>query len=209
LHSYSAKYLVVDLTNRKTEERELPERLSRGFLGGAGLGTRLLLEWSKSGADALSPDNPIVFACGGLAGTMAPASACHAVVTKSPLTGFLSSSVSSGLWSLGLKRTGFDAMVVMGAASSPVYLFIDDSQVHFRNAESLSGKGCLQTEAAIRHRTGDGRVQVASIGPAKTRRPQASAAAWQSCLFWMPPPTAWMTSSFLPVHSSIRPMTRR
>src|SRR5512137_2496214 len=112
MNSYSGKYLVVDLTSKNTEVRELPERLVRDYLGGAGLGTRLLLEWSKAGADALSPDNPIVFACGGLAGTMAPASAGHAVVTKSPLTGNLSSSVSSGLWSLALKRTGFGALVV-------------------------------------------------------------------------------------------------
>ncbi len=166
MHSYSGKYLVVDLTNQKTEVRELPERLLRDYLGGAGLGTRLLLEWSKPGADALSPDNPIVFACGVLSGTMAPASACHAVVTKSPLTGFLSSSVSSGLWSLALKRTGYDALVITGAASSPVYLFVDDGKVHFRKADSLMGKSCLQTEATIRREAGDSRVQVASIGPA-------------------------------------------
>jgi aldehyde:ferredoxin oxidoreductase len=166
LYSYSGKYLVVDLTNQKTEVRELPERLLRDHLGGAGLGTRLLLEWSKPGADALSPDNPIVFACGVLSGTMAPASACHAVVTKSPLTGFLSSSVSSGLWSLALKRTGYDALVITGAASSPVYLFVDDGKVHFRKADSLMGKSCLQTEATIRREAGDSRVQVASIGPA-------------------------------------------
>jgi aldehyde:ferredoxin oxidoreductase len=166
LHSYSSKYLVVDLTNQKTEVRELPERLFMAYLGGAGLGTRLLLEWAKPGADALSQDNPIVFACGGLSGTMAPASACHALVTKSPLTGFLSSSVSSGLWSLALKRTGYDALVVTGAASSPVYLFIDDDQVHFRKADRLTGKGCPQTEVIIRQGAGDSRVQVASIGPA-------------------------------------------
>ncbi len=166
MNPYSAKYLVIDLTSQKTEVRELPERLLRSYLGGAGLGTRLLLEWSKAGADALSPDNAIVFACGALAGTMAPASACHAVVTKSPLTGFLSSSVSSGLWSLALKRTGLDAIVITGAASSPVYLFIDDGQVHFRHAEPLAGKGCPHAEAAIRQRTGDSRVHVASIGPA-------------------------------------------
>jgi len=166
LYSYSGKYLVVDLTSQKTEVRELPERWLRTYLGGAGLGMRLLLEWSKPGTDALSPDNPIVFACGGLSGTMAPASACHAVVTKSPLTGFLSSSVSSGLWSLALKRTGCDALVVTGAASSPVYLFIDDGQVHFRKADRLMGKSCPQTEAVIRQVTGDSRVQVASIGPA-------------------------------------------
>jgi aldehyde:ferredoxin oxidoreductase len=166
LNSYSGKYLVIDLTSQKTEVRQLPERLLKTYLGGAGLGTRLLLEWAKAGADPLSPDNAIVFACGGLSGTMAPASACHAVVTKSPLTGFLSSSVSSGLWSLALKRTGYDAVVVTGAASSPIYLFIDDGQVHFRKANSLMGKSCLQTEAIIRREAGDSRVQVASIGPA-------------------------------------------
>ena len=166
MNSYSGKYLVVDLTNQKTEVRELPERLLRDYLGGAGLGTRLLLEWSRAGADALSPDNPVVFACGGLSGTMAPASACHAVVTKSPLTGFLTTSVSSGLWSLALKRTGFDAVVVTGAAPAPAYLFIDDSQVHLRKADSLAGKSCPQTEATIRRESGDSRVQVASIGPA-------------------------------------------
>ena len=166
MDSYSGKYLVVDLNSQKTEVRELPKRLLRDYLGGTGLGTRLLLEWAKAGADALSPDNPIVFACGGLSGSMAPASACHAVVTKSPLTGLLSSSVSSGLWSLALKRTGFDAVVITGAASAPVYLFIDDNQVHFRKADSLAGKGCPQTEAVIRRESGDSRVQVASIGPA-------------------------------------------
>jgi aldehyde:ferredoxin oxidoreductase len=124
------------------------------------------MEWSKAGTDALSPDNPIVFACGGLSGTMAPASACHAVVTKSPLTGLLSSSVSSGLWSLALKRTGFDAVVITGAALSPVHLFIDSGQVHFRRADRLAGKSCPQTESAIRREAGDSRVQVASIGPA-------------------------------------------
>ena len=166
MYSYSGKYVVVDLTSQKTEVRELPERLLRTYLGGAGLGTRLLLGWSRAGADALSSDNPIVFACGGLSGTMAPASACHAAVTKSPLTGFLSSSVSSGLWSLALKRTGFDAVVITGAAASLVYLFIDDGKVHFRKANSLMGKSCLPTEATIRREAGDSRVQVASIGPA-------------------------------------------
>jgi len=166
LHSCSGKYLVVDLTDQKTEVRELPERLLKTYLGGAGLGSRLLLEWTKAGADPLSPDNAIVFACGVLSGTMAPASACHAVVTKSPLTDFLTGSVSSGLWSLALKRTGYNAVVVTGAASSPVYLFIDDSMVHFRKADYLTGKSCQQTEAIIRQDSGDSRVQVASIGPA-------------------------------------------
>lgn len=166
MHPYYGKCLIVDLTTQKTEIRELPERLLKDYLGGVGLGMRLLMEWAKPGADALSPDNPIVFAPSGLSGTMAPASACHAVVTKSPLTGFAIHPVSSGHWSLALKRSGCDALVITGAASSPIYLFLDDNLVHFRKARHLEGKSCLETEDCIRQECGDSRIQVASIGPA-------------------------------------------
>ncbi len=166
MSAHSGRYLAVDLTGRKTEVREIPGRWLGDYLGGVGLGARLYLECASAGADTLGADNPIVLACGPLSGTMAPASAGHAVVTRSPLTGFLSASVSSGLWSLALARTGFDAVVITGAAASPAYIFIDDGHVHFRRADSLAGKGCPQTAAAIRREAGDSRVQVASIGPA-------------------------------------------
>lgn len=162
----SGRYLAVDLTERKAEVREIPGRWLRDYLGGAGLGTRLYLEYARAGADTLGPDNPIVFARGPLSGTMAPAATGHAVVTRSPLTGFLAASVSCGRWSLALARTGFCGLVITGAASSPVHIFVDDHRVHFRRAESLSGRGCPQVEAALRQEAGDSAVQVASIGPA-------------------------------------------
>ena len=165
MHSYWGKCLIIDLTAQKSEVRELPQSLLRNYLGGVGLGTRLLLEWAKPGTDALSPDNPLIFASSGLAGTMAPASGNHAVVTKSPLSGFVSDSVSSGHWSLSLKRAGYDAVVITGAASSPVYVFVDNEIVHFHKADHLIGQGSFQTAEAIRRHTGDDRVQVASIGP--------------------------------------------
>lgn len=165
LHSYSGKCLVVDLTKQKAEVRELPQSWLRSYLGGVGLGTRLLFEWAKPGTDPLSPDNAMVFASSGLAGTMAPASSNHAVVTKSPLSGFLSAAVSSGHWSLSLKRTGYDALVITGAAPSPVYVLVDNEIVHFKKADHLSGRDCLQTSEDIRRHLGDDRVQVASIGP--------------------------------------------
>ena len=166
----SGRYLAVDLAARKSEVREVPGRWLRDYLGGLGLATRLYLECSGAGADALGPDNPIVFACGPLSGTMAPASAGHAVVTRSPATGFLYGSLSFGLWSLALARTGCDAVVITGAAASPVYLLIDDGRVHFRQAGPLTGQGCPQTAAAIRRQSGDSRVQVACIGPAGESR---------------------------------------
>ncbi len=166
LSPQSGRYLAVDLTSGRTEVREIPGRWLRDYLGGVGLGLRLYLECSRAGADPLGPDNPIVLARGPLSGTMAPASAGHAVVTRSPATGLVGGSLSFGLWSLALARTGYDAMVLTGAAASPVYLFIDDSRVHLRRAEPLAGQGCPQTVAAIRRQSGDSRVQVACIGPA-------------------------------------------
>jgi len=144
----------------------LPDSLLRSYLGGVGLGARLLTEWARPGTNPLDSDNPIVFASSGLAGTIAPATSNHAVVTKSPLTGFLSDSVSSGRWSLSLKHAGYDALLIAGAASSPVYVFVDNEVVHFSTADHLSGESSPRTSEAIRRHIGDERVQVAAIGPA-------------------------------------------
>jgi aldehyde:ferredoxin oxidoreductase len=169
LDSYSGKCLVVDLTTRTAEIRGLPESLLRSYLGGAGLGTRLLAEWVAPGTAPLSPGNAIVFASSALAGTVAPCSSNHATVTKSPLTGFLSDSVSSGHWSLSLKRAGYDALMVTGAAESPVYLFVDNETAHFNTADHLWGRNSLETSKEIRRHLGDDRVRVAAIGPAGER----------------------------------------
>lgn len=165
MYSYSGRCLAIDLTTQKTKVEKLPESLLKDYLGGVGLGTRLLFEKSKPGASPFSPDNPLVFASSGLAGTMVPTASKHAVVTKSPLTGFVGDSLSSSHWSLSLKRAGYDALVITGIASSPIYLFIDDDIVHFRKADHLSGRGSPQTEETIRSEIGDNRVRVASIGP--------------------------------------------
>ncbi len=169
MYSYSGKCLVVDLTTQSTRLEELPESLLSSYVGGVGLGTRLLLEKSTPGAEPLSPDNPVVFASSGLAGTMVPTASKHAVVTKSPLTGLVGDSLSSSHWSLALKRAGYDALIITGMASSWVSLFIDDDIVHFRKADHLLGKGSSQAEEAIRRETGDNRVRVASIGPGGER----------------------------------------
>lgn len=165
MYSYSGRCLVVDLGSRKTTIEELPEAMLEKYLGGVGLGSRLLMARCRPGTDPLSPDNPLVFASSGLTGTMAPASAGHAVVTKSPLTGLLGDSVAYGNWSLSLKQAGYDALVVTGASSSPVYLFIDDDIVHFLKAEHLMGRGAPQTQQVVRREIGDDRVRVAAIGP--------------------------------------------
>jgi len=165
MHLYHGRILIVDLTAQEVKVEELSPSLLKGYLGGVGLAARLLYQYSPAGTDALSPDNPLVFASSALGGTIIPTASKHAVATKSPLTGLIGDCLSSSFWSLALKRTGFDAIVITGAAASPTYLFIDNEIVHFKKAEHLWGKGSLETESHIQNELGDSRVRVACIGP--------------------------------------------
>lgn len=157
--------LCLDLSRRKAELRALPPSYLRDYLGGVGLAARLLFDYCPAGADPLGPENPLIFAASALAGTMVPTANKHAVAARSPLTGFIGDSLSSGAWSLALRRAGPDALVITGAAAELTYLFIDNGTAHFRDARHLAGKGSAETEEAIRREIGDERVRVATIGP--------------------------------------------
>lgn len=165
MFAYHGKLLIINLTTQEVKEEGLSAPFLKGYLGGIGLAARLLYQYLPANTDAFSPDNPLVFASSGLGGTEVPTASKHAVATKSPLTGLIGDSLSSSYFSLALKRTGFDAVVITGAASSPVYLFIDDGTVHFKEATNLWGKGSPETESLIKSQIGDSRVTVASIGP--------------------------------------------
>lgn len=169
MSSFLGKLLVVDLATRSTHVVSLDPSYCQQYLGGVGLATRLLWDYSRPGIDPFDPDNPMVFATGPLTGTMAPAASKYAVATKSPLTGFIGDSLSSSGWPLALKRAGFDALVVLGASAAPVYLFVDDGRVYFRPASALWGAKCWETEERIRQELGDDSVRVATIGPAGER----------------------------------------
>ncbi len=169
MSSFLGRVLVVDLAARTTKVAPLDASMCRSFLGGAGLATRLLWDYSPPGCDPLGPDNAMVFATGPLTGTMAPSASKYAIATKSPLTGYIGDSLSSGGWPLALKRAGYDAMVLLGAAEVPTYLFIDDDRVYFRTARRLWGAKSWETEEAIRQEVGDDGVSVATIGPAGER----------------------------------------
>ena len=165
MHLYHGRILVINLTTQEVKVEELSPVLLKGYLGGVGLAARLLYHYLPAGTDAFSPDNPMVFASNAFGGTMIPTSSKHAVATKSPLTGLIGDSLASSFWSLSLKRTGFDALVITGAATSPTYLFIDNEIVHFKKAAHLWGKGSPETERYIKSEIGDNRVTVATIGP--------------------------------------------
>ena len=163
---YFRRLLHVDLTAGRSEHRPIDESRLRDCVGGIGLGVSLLWEYAPAGIGSLSPSNPLVFASAPLAGTGLTTTAKYAVVTKSPLTGFVADSLSSSHFALELKRLGIDALVITGRARQPVYLLIRDGHVEVRSANHLIGNSPSDAESAIRAEVRGPAVRVAAIGAA-------------------------------------------
>jgi aldehyde:ferredoxin oxidoreductase len=161
---FYGRLLHIDLENGHGTYRDLEEPLLRGCLGGVGLGARLLYQYAPAGVDPLAPSNPLIFASAPLVGTGITTTAKFAVVTKSPLTGFIADSLSSSHFALGLKRLGVDAIVISGRAASQSYVAIQGDHVDIRSADHLRGKSPVETEALVRAELKSATACVASIG---------------------------------------------
>jgi len=160
------KILHVDLSSGETHIERPGDDFYRLLVGGRAVVAYLLLRDLPPRTDPFSPENLLIFAPGIMQGCNFPGAGRHGVGSKSPLTGGLGSSEAGGWWGNEFKQTGFDALVIRGRASSPVYLWIKDSQVQIRPALHLWGLTTAPAEAAIHGELGDERVHVAQIGPA-------------------------------------------
>lgn len=169
-YGYWNKILHVSLGDRRTWIEEPGEQFFRRYAGGRGLIAHYLLEYVPKGADPLGPDNILVFAPGVITGAPVPGAGRHSVGAKSPLTGAFGESESGGYWGAELKRAGWDAIVIHGISPSPVYLWINDGAVEFRDAAHLWGRITGEVEETILHELGDPRIRVAQVGPAGENR---------------------------------------
>ncbi|PDM26560.1 hypothetical protein CP083_03290 [Candidatus Bathyarchaeota archaeon B24-2] len=170
MFGYAGRILHVNLTTGKISTEPLKEDLAKNYIGGIGLGIRLLLDHSTPGVDPFSPDNPLILTAGPLGGTMAPtAGNGHAFVSKSPASLGVGESKSHGFFAADLKRAGYDAVIFKGKAEKPVYLWIDDDTVELLDAQHLWGKSPAETEDIIKEELGDYYIRVAAIGPAGER----------------------------------------
>jgi aldehyde:ferredoxin oxidoreductase len=167
LNGYAGRILHVDLTTGKTKIEPLNEQLAKKYIGGIGLGMRLLIDHSKPGVDPFSPENPLVLATGPISGTMWPTGGNgHAFVSKSPQSFGVGESKSHGSFGTELKRAGYDAVIFKGRAEKPVYVWIDDDTVQLVDAQHLWGKSPAETEDIIKEELGDYYIRVAAIGVA-------------------------------------------
>jgi aldehyde:ferredoxin oxidoreductase len=171
---YHGSYLRIDVTEGRAEHVALPETVLRQFIGGSGLGVRLLLDEGAAHADPLAPESPLVFAFSPLVGSPLTTSAKFAVVGKSPLTERINDSLASSGFAIAGKGCGCDAIVLVGRAPELSVLIIDEEEadaggkrtkVRLESAAKYRGATCRETEAGLKAELGAG-YRVASIGPA-------------------------------------------
>jgi aldehyde:ferredoxin oxidoreductase len=166
---YSGRILHVNLADAMIEEHPLSDLRRRMYLGGRGLGVAIAAELIDPGVDALGPDNVLVVAPGPCTGSGIPLGSRYDVVSVSPLTGTLGSANSGGFFGTEIKRAGFDAVVVTGRASAPVYLLIREDGAELRDASLIWGKTTRDTTEALKGLPGGQGFRVACIGPAGER----------------------------------------
>ena len=165
LGGYMGKILFVDLTKGKITEESVPESVYRDFIGGIGLGARVLYERMKPKADPLGPDNMLGFVTGPFTGTAVPASGRYTVVTKSPLTGAWADTSSGGSFGPELKAAGYDAIFFSGISPKPVYLWLSSGKAELKDASHLWGKDTVDTEDTLLKELKEPKARIACIGP--------------------------------------------
>jgi aldehyde:ferredoxin oxidoreductase len=164
MNGYMGRVLWVDLTNGTVEPAPLDEQLCAQFIGGYGIGARLLVDRIPAGADAMGPDNVLGFVTGPYTATDAVVGSRYTAVGKSPLTGGWGDANSGGYFGPGLKQAGVDAVFVRGVAAGPTYLLIEDGNASLCDASELWGLDSTESDDYFKSLFGDD-VHSALIGP--------------------------------------------
>jgi aldehyde:ferredoxin oxidoreductase len=169
-YGYAGKLLFVDLSAGSLEEETPDEATYRKWIGGTGLGVKVLMERTKPGFDPLGPENVLAFTSGPLTATGVYGGGRYTVATKSPLTGAWADSSSGGFWGPELKKAGYDGVFFAGTSTRPVCLVIDAGKAQLIDAGDLWGKDSYDTDDLLQERLGDpGSWRIACIGPAGER----------------------------------------
>lgn len=163
MYGYRGKLLEINLTDSSISVKKLDEDLLIKYLGGSGLGARLLYDLTDGQTAPLGEENVLIFMTGPFTGTKIPTSGRHAVVTKSPLTGIWAEADVGGNWGYELKCAGFDGILIKGKAVKPVYLWISEVGTELIDATHLWGKDTFEVDELIRKET-DSQAVISSIG---------------------------------------------
>lgn len=166
IYGWAGYNLEIDLTRGNIQKEEADAGINEDFLGGKGVGAKIMWDRVPPEASPFSEENLMIFGTGLLTGTMAPGANRTSLVTRSPQTNLLTYSYMGGFWGPELKHAGYDNLIVSGKSPDPVYIWIKDDKVEIRDARHLWGKNIKETQKIIREELKNNKVQVLSIGQA-------------------------------------------
>jgi aldehyde:ferredoxin oxidoreductase len=164
MNGWNGKILEINLTTQTSRTYPLDMEMAHPFIGGRGLGARLLWNLVGPNVDPLSPQNMLIFTNGPLTGTGYQTSNRFSVSTKSPLTGTILDANSGGFWGVQFKKTGYDVLIIKGKAERPIWIEIKQEQIRFHDASDLWGLGVFTVTAKLGQ--DNNKRTVMCIGPA-------------------------------------------
>jgi aldehyde:ferredoxin oxidoreductase len=158
---WSGDILRVDLSAKRSWT-EPTEPYARSFIGGRGINVKVVYDEVGDAVSPYDPENRICFGPGPLTGTLAPCSGRMKVTAMAP-NGLLANSGIGGFIGAKIRHAGYDNLVIQGKSDEPVYLYLNDDSVEFRDARHLWGKDTQATQRAIKEEIGDS-VEIMCIG---------------------------------------------
>ncbi|MFW9825119.1 MAG: aldehyde ferredoxin oxidoreductase family protein [Candidatus Thorarchaeota archaeon] len=170
LYGYNGKIAFINLSNKSFDIKDLNPNVAREYLGGTGLSAQITYDLlSKEDYELLKTNpfaeiNPLIFATGPVTGTIRPSSGRYSVTGISPATGIWGEGTSGGYFCLSLRNSGYDAIVFTGMSSKPVYLYINDGVIEFKDASNLWGKDCYESQDIIKKEINQTNLRIACIG---------------------------------------------
>ena len=163
--AYYEKLARINLSTGEIKVEKLDLELAHKFIGGRGLGTKILYDEGVATVEPLSPENKLVYITGPMTGAAAPSTGRYMVVTKSPLTGMIACSNSGGIWGAKLTHAGWDAIIVEGQAPEWTYISIEDDKIQLLDAREYLGMMSEEMDTKLKEKHGP-TASVLNIGPA-------------------------------------------
>jgi len=164
LCSCFGKQLRISLNDFGFKYEKVDEKTLKNYLGGVGYAAKILYNELEKGVDPLSPDNKIIFATGPLTSYRVPGGGSIEICFKSPLTNAWGEARCGGNFGPDLKKAGYECIIFEEKAPKPVYLFIDDDKIEFKDASHLLGKMVSEKIKIIRGEIEDKDISVMCIG---------------------------------------------
>ena len=170
LIGYNGKIAYVNLTDQVVDVKDLDPQIAKDYLGGTGLSAKItydLLSENDYGTlknNPYSEINPLIFATGPVTGTIRPSSGRYSVTAISPLTGIWGEGTSGGYFPISLRNSGFDAIVITGKSKNPIYLYIHDEIIEFKDAIDIWGKSTYESQSYLKEKINNDKIRVATIG---------------------------------------------